>query len=314
MYAIEMEKVGKTYDRFVAVDDLCFKIEQGAVFGLLGPNGAGKTSTIRMMIGITAPDHGQVRMFGRPFERKSLKRVGYLPEERGLYRKMKVLDHLVFMAELHGMSAALARKKAIEWCQRLEISFKLDSKVQELSKGMQQKIQFIAALLHDPEFIILDEPFFGLDPISATMLKDVLLDLKEQGRTILFSTHRMDQVEKLCDSICLINRSKAVLQGSLKEIKGGYTKRSVQISYEGDDSFLQNRALISKFNNYGKYVEVQLAPGANPQDLLRAAVARSTINRFEVMEPSLEEIFITTVGKGNTQTANNTEMMECNNA
>src|SRR5262249_9120251 len=155
-------------------------------------------------------DEGQVRLFGQPLERKSLNRVGYLPEERGLYRKMKVLDQLVFMAELHGMPPAQARQKAIEWCKRLEIASKLDNKVEELSKGMQQKVQFIAALLHEPDLIVMDEPFFGLDPISATMLKDVLLDLKKQGRTILFSTHRMDQVEKLCDSICLIDRGKAV--------------------------------------------------------------------------------------------------------
>src|SRR5256714_3797505 len=154
MYTIELEKVRKTYDRFVAVNDLSFKIEKGAVFGLLGPNGAGKTSTIRMMIGITVPDQGQIRMFGKPLERKSLNRVGYLPEERGLYRKMKVVDQLVFMAELHGMPPDPARQKAIDWCKRLEIASKLDNKVEELSKGMQQKIQFIAALLHEPEFII----------------------------------------------------------------------------------------------------------------------------------------------------------------
>ena len=240
MYTIELEKVRKTYDRFVAVDDLSFNIEKGSVFGLLGPNGAGKTSTIRMMIGITAPDSGQIRMFGQAFERKSLNRVGYLPEERGLYRKMKVLDQLVFMAELHGMSASLARQKAVEWCQRLDISFKLSNKVEELSKGMQQKIQFIAALLHDPDFVIMDEPFYGLDPVNSALLKDVLLEQKKQGKTILFSTHRMDQVEKLCDSICLINQGKPVLQGALKGVKASYGKRNVQIEYEGDGAFLEH--------------------------------------------------------------------------
>lgn len=316
MYTIEIEKVRKAYDQFVAVEDLSFKIEKGAVFGLLGPNGAGKTSTIRMMIGITIPDHGQIRMFGKPLERKSLDRVGYLPEERGLYRKMTVLDELVFMAELHGMAASLAKQKAIEWCKRLEIASKLDNKVEELSKGMQQKIQFIAALLHEPDFIVMDEPFFGLDPISATMLKDVLLDLKKQGRTILFSTHRMDQVEKLCDSLCLINRGKAVLQGTLKEVKAGYDKRNVQISYEGGDAFLEHNPLVSKFNNYGKYVEVQLAPGANAQDLLRMATEHCFVNRFEVMEPSLEDIFLTVVGKHNLETVqtNSMQMAEKNNA
>src|SRR5436190_1908855 len=219
MQTIELDKVRKSYGQFVAVNDLSFSIEQGKVFGLLGPNGAGKTSTIRMMIGITVPDSGQITLLGKPFERKSLNKVGYLPEERGLYKKMKIIEQLIFLGELHGMTAAAARQQATAWCKRLEIDAWMQKKVEELSKGMQQKIQFIAALLHDPDFVIMDEPFFGLDPVNATLLKDVLLDLKKQGKTILFSTHRMDQVEKLCDSICLINKGTAVLQGDLKTIK-----------------------------------------------------------------------------------------------
>ena len=297
MPTIELTRVRKTYDQFVAVDDLTFSIAEGSVFGLLGPNGAGKTSTIRMMIGITAPDSGEIKVFGRPFERKSLHKVGYLPEERGLYKKMKVIDQLAFLGELHGMAAADARKKAIDWCKRLEISEKLDQKVEELSKGMQQKIQFIAALLHDPDFIIMDEPFFGLDPVNAGLLKDVMLDLKKQGRTILFSTHRMDQVEKLCDSICLINRGVSVLQGPLKQVKAQYGKSNVQIEYEGNSDFLQHRELVGSYNNYGNYVEVRLAAGADPQKLLHAAAERSRISKFELVEPSLEEIFIEVVGK-----------------
>jgi len=297
MFTIELNKVRKSYDSFVAVDDLSFRIEQGAVFGLLGPNGAGKTSSIRMMIGITAPDAGEINVFGKPFERKSLEKIGYLPEERGLYKKMKVVDQLVFLAELHGMAAAAARKKAVEWCERLEIAEKLESKVEELSKGMQQKIQFIAALLHDPEFVIMDEPFYGLDPVNATLLKDVLLDLKKQGKTILFSTHRMDQVEKLCDSICLINKGRSVLQGNLKQVKGQYGKSNVQIEYEGNADFLKQTQLVRSYNNYGNYVEVRLAPGADPQTLLRMVAEESRVSKFEVMEPSLEEIFIDVVGK-----------------
>lgn len=299
MNTIELNKVRKTYDHFVAVDDLSFNIEQGAVFGLLGPNGAGKTSSIRMMIGITAPDSGSINVFGQAFQRKALHKIGYLPEERGLYKKMKILDQLIFLGELHGMTAADARQKAISWSERLEISTWLPKKVEELSKGMQQKIQFIAALLHDPDFIIMDEPFFGLDPVNAGLLKDVLLDLKKQGRTILFSTHRMDQVEKLCDAICLINHGKAVLSGYLKDVKAPYGKNNVQIEYEGDGSFLDNNPLIKAYNNYGNYVEVKLAPGADAQELLRQVSARSRVMRFEVMEPSLEEIFIEVVGKTN---------------
>jgi len=171
--------------------------------------------------------------------------------------------------------------------------------VEELSKGMQQKIQFIAALLHDPDFIIMDEPFFGLDPVNATLLKDVLLDLKKKGKTILFSTHRMDQVEKLCDSICLINKGTAVLQGDLKSIKARYGKNNVQIEYEGNGDFLEKNPLVSAYNNYGNYVECRLAPGADAQQLLRMVADRSRVNKFELMEPSLEEIFINTVGKTN---------------
>ena len=299
MQTMELNKIRKSYDQFVAVNDLSFNIAQGGVFGLLGPNGAGKTSTIRMMIGITVPDSGQINLFGKPFERKSLNKVGYLPEERGLYKKMKIIDQLIFLGELHGMSAGAARQKALEWSRRLEIDAWLQKKVEELSKGMQQKIQFIAALLHDPDFIIMDEPFFGLDPVNATLLKDVMLDLKKQGKTILFSTHRMDQVEKLCDSICLINKGNAVLQGDLKTIKSRYGKSNVQIEYEGNGDFLDKNPLVSTYNNYGNYVEVKLAPGADAQQLLRMVTERARINKFELMEPSLEEIFINTVGKNN---------------
>jgi len=298
MHAVQLDKVRKTYDHFVAVDDLSFTIAPGAIYGLLGPNGAGKTSTLRMMIGITAPDSGTVNLFGEPFRRAHLRRVGYLPEERGLYKKMKVLEQLVFLAELHGLAAAEAKRRTLAWSERLEIAAWLPKKVEELSKGMQQKIQFIAALLHEPEFIIMDEPFGGLDPVNATLLKDVLLDLKKQGRTILFSTHRMDQVEKLCDSICLIDHGRPVLTGELKQIKAGYGKNHVQIEYDGDGSFLrQPDGLVESFNDYGNHVELRLKKGADAQELLRAVAARCRVSRFELSEPSLEEIFIDVVGK-----------------
>src|SRR6185437_9623783 len=198
---------------------------------------------------------GEIRVFGKPFERKSLNKVGYLPEERGLYKKMKVLDQLAFLGELHGMAAAEARKKAVAWCERLDIAEKLDKKVEELSKGMQQKIQFIAALLHDPDFIIMDEPFFGLDPVNAGLLKDVMLDLKKQGRTILFSTHRMDQVEKLCDSICLINHGTSVLQGPLKQVKGRYKRDHVIMEFEGNPAFLESNE-VAEAKNFSGHAEI----------------------------------------------------------
>jgi ABC-2 type transport system ATP-binding protein len=299
MDAVHLDKVRKTYDHFVAVDDLSFRIAQGAIFGLLGPNGAGKTSTLRMMIGITAPDSGTVRLFGETFRRQHLRRVGYLPEERGLYKKMKVRELLVFLAEVRGVAAAEAGRRAQQWCERLEIAEWLPKKVEELSKGMQQKIQFIAALLHEPELIIMDEPFGGLDPVNTSLLKDVLLELKQRGRTILFSTHRMDQVEKLCDAICLVNHGRPVLEGNLREIKARYGKNQVHIAYEGDGDFLNTSALVAAANDYGNYVEVQLKPGADAQELLRLAAARARVTRFELAEPSLEQIFIDVVGEHN---------------
>ena len=293
---VELHAIHKTYDHFVAVDQLSFSIREGSVYGLLGPNGAGKTSTIRMMIGITLPDAGEVWLFGEKFRRGQLERVGYLPEERGLYKKMKVLDHLIFLARLHRLSEPEARKRSLTWCERLQLSDWMQKKVEELSKGMQQKVQFIAALLHEPDLIIMDEPFAGLDPANAVMLKDVLLEQKAKGRTILFSTHRMDQVERLCDSICLIDHGRSVLEGDLRQIKASYGKNHVQMQYDGDPR-LDGSELVQSFNNYGNYVEVRLKPGADAQQLLRVASDRARISRFELVEPSLEEIFIDVVGR-----------------
>jgi len=295
-YAVELRGIRKTYDDFVAVDHLYVSIREGSVYGLLGPNGAGKTSTIRMMIGITLPDDGHVRLFGEPFHRGQLSRIGYMPEERGLYKRMKVLDHLVLLGRLHSLSEREARARARQWCDRLQLLEWTHHKVEELSKGMQQKVQFIATLLHDPDLIIMDEPFSGLDPANAVMLKDVLIELKKAGKTILFSTHRMDQVERLCESICLIDHGRAILEGDLKKIKASYGKNHVQIECDGDPH-LEGCELVQSVNNYGNYVEVQLKPGADPQELLLLAADRVRISRFELLEPSLEEIFIDQVGR-----------------
>jgi ABC-2 type transport system ATP-binding protein len=293
---VELHGIRKSYDHFVAVDDLSFAIRAGSVYGLLGPNGAGKTSTIRMMIGITMPDDGEVRLFGEKFHRPQLDRIGYLPEERGLYKRMKVLDHLIFLGRLRGLAEHEARRRSLAWCRRLQLEEWTHKKVEELSKGMQQKIQFAAALLHQPDLIIMDEPFAGLDPANAVMLKDILLELKKSGKTILFSTHRMDQVERLCDAICLIDHGRAVLEGDLAKIKAGYGKNHVQMQYDGDPR-LEECPLVQSINNYGNYVEVRLKPGADAQELLRLAAERARISRFELLEPSLEEIFIEQVGK-----------------
>jgi ABC-2 type transport system ATP-binding protein len=295
MPVVELAGVTKAYENKVAVSNLSLSIEAGQMFGLLGPNGAGKTSSIRMMMGITIPDSGAIRLFEKPFVRESLDRVGYLPEERGLYKKMRVIDQLVFFGQLHGLSASEARKRGTDWAKRVEIDDALQKKTEELSKGMQQKIQFIASLLHDPGLIVMDEPFSGLDPVNAKLLEQTLIQLKEQGKAILFSTHRMDQVEKLCDSICLINKGEAVLAGKVREIKSRYERNHVIVEFEGSPSFL-NSGEIAEAKNFSGHAEIRLKEHADAQKLLREASAVATIYRFELVEPSLEEIFIQTVG------------------
>ena len=297
MPTVELEHIRKVYEAKVAVAGLSLVIEPGTMFGLLGPNGSGKTSSIRMMIGITIPDSGTVKLFGKPFRRDMLQRVGYLPEERGLYKKMNVLEQIVFMGQLRGLSATEAGKRGRHWAERLQITEALPKKTEELSKGMQQKIQFICTLLHDPELIIMDEPFSGLDPVNGALLQDTLLELRAAGKSILFSTHRMDQVERMCDSIALIHRGEVVLQGSMRQIKSEYPRNRVEVAYEGDDRFLHHTSVESQ-KQYGGVANLKLS-GAQPdaQPLLAEAVRNGTrITRFEVKEPTLEEIFIERVG------------------
>jgi ABC-2 type transport system ATP-binding protein len=295
MPVVELAGVTKAYESKIAVRDLSLSIEAGQMFGLLGPNGAGKTSSIRMMMGITMPDSGTVKLFDKPFERSTLERVGYLPEERGLYKKMKVLEQLVFFGQLHGLTASDAEKRATSWAKRLEIDEALPKKTEELSKGMQQKIQFIGSLLHDPGLIVMDEPFSGLDPVNAKLLEQTLLELKDEGRAIVFSTHRMDQVEKLCDSICLINKGQAVLAGRVREIKSRYERNHIIVEFEGSAEFLSSSE-IAEAQNFSGHAEIKLKPQGDAQKLLREASAQAKIFRFEMVEPSLEEIFIQTVG------------------
>jgi ABC-2 type transport system ATP-binding protein len=303
MPIVELQHVRKVYDTKVAVEDLSISIEPGTMFGLLGPNGSGKTSSIRMMIGITLPDSGSVSLFGRPFDRSVLPRVGYLPEERGLYKKMNVLEQLVFLGSLHGLSGSDARKRAKAWCERLGIAEALGKKTEDLSKGMQQKIQFIATLLHEPDLIIMDEPFSGLDPVNAALLMDVLVEMRGRGRAILFSTHRMDQVEKLCDAIALIHNSRLVLSGSMSEIKARYPRNRVEIQFEGDDAFLRHPAVESVKRYPGRAEIVLRASDSSAtlaaeslaeasQSLLATAVRCARITRFEITQPTLEQIFI----------------------
>jgi ABC-2 type transport system ATP-binding protein len=295
MPIVQFDHVRKVYDTKVAVEDLSFTVEPGTMFGLLGPNGSGKTSSIRMMIGITVPDSGSVSLFGKPFTRKALARVGYLPEERGLYKKMKVLDQLIFLGRLHYIGASLAEQRARAWCEKLLITEALHKKTEDLSKGMQQKIQFIASLLHNPDLIIMDEPFSGLDPVNASLLMDTLLDLRHEGKAILFSTHRMDQVEKLCDHIALIHRGRRVLSGSMREIKSIYPRNRIHITFEGDDAFLHHPT-VESLKRFPGQAEIILRPSPtladDAQALLLSALRFARVTHFEVTEPTLEEIFI----------------------
>lgn len=295
MPVVELAGVTKAYESKVAVNNLSLSIEAGQMFGLLGPNGAGKTSSIRMMMGITMPDTGRVSLFEKPFERSSLDHVGYLPEERGLYKKMKVIEQLIFFGRLHGVSTEDAHKRATEWARRMEIAGALEKRTEELSKGMQQKIQLIATLLHEPDLIVMDEPFSGLDPVNAVLVESTLLALKDQGKAILFSTHRMEQVEKLCDTICLINKGEAVLSGRVREIKGRYERNRVIVEFEGSADFLRSSE-VAEAKNFSGHAEIRLHPHGDAQKLLHEAAAMATIYRFEMVEPSLEEIFIQTVG------------------
>ena len=300
MNVVDVSHISKSYGDKVAVSDLSFQIEAGGMFGLLGPNGAGKSSSIRMMIGITMPDSGTVTLFGEPFARRQLNRIGFLPEERGLYKKMNVLQQVIFFGELRGLSASEAEKRAKAWAEKLEITEALPKKTDELSKGMQQKIQFICTLIHDPELIIMDEPFSGLDPVNATLLEQTLLEQRRAGKAILFSTHRMDQVEKLCDHICLIDRGKAVLQGGMREIKSRYPRNRMIVDFEGDASWLDSPAIAGALEDtrvYNNHAELKLRPGQDAQPVVAAIAQSARTHRIEVAEPSLEEIFIETVGR-----------------
>lgn len=297
MNAIEIENISKSFGDFYAVKKLSFSISKGSIYGLLGPNGAGKTTTIRMVMNIIIPDEGLIKVLGRKMDEKMKERVGYLPEDRGLYPKMKVGEILVFLAELKGIRRVDARKKIDFWLEKLDMADWKLKKVEELSKGMQQKIQFIATVIHQPDLIILDEPFIGLDPVNTKLLKDIMLEIREQGTTIIFSTHRMEQVEMICDDICLINKGKMVLEGNLSHIKNQYGKNTVVLDYDGDASFINTLPEVNKIDDYGKFMEIKLKEQTDTQGFLMKLTGEIRINKFEVKEPTLNAIFIEKVGE-----------------
>jgi ABC-2 type transport system ATP-binding protein len=295
MNVIELRNATKRFNEFIAVRDLSFTVRQGSVFGLLGPNGAGKTTSIRMIVNITAPDEGEVLVMGRHMNADLQGHIGYLPEERGLYKKMTIGDQLVFFGNIKGLDTRTAARRADEWLERFELSAWKGKKPPDLSKGMQQKVQFIATVIHNPDILILDEPFSGLDPVSVNVLKQAITDLKQQGKTVIFSTHQMEQVEQMCDDICLINHATKVLGGALKEVKGRYGRNTVILDFAGPDSFL-TADLVKRHNRNASYSEILLQDDADAQEILRRAIAAGVrINRFELVEPSLNEIFIESV-------------------
>jgi len=299
-----LDRVTKRFAGHTAVDGLSLSVSPGAIYGLLGPNGAGKTTTIRMIMDIIEPDEGTVRLFGeRGGGRAHSARIGYLPEERGLYRRMRVLDVIVFLAEMKGVERRAARAKATRWLERLGLEQWRLRRIDELSKGMQQKVQFISTILHEPELVILDEPFAGLDPVNAQVLKDAVLELTRRGVTVLFSTHIMEQAEKLCDELCIIARGRRLVEGPLADIKRTRGGQHLIVGFDGGtgagaaaDVFADKR-VVKQADDYGHYAELELEPGADPQEILQRLVASGArLSRFELQEPSLNKIFIDLVG------------------
>lgn len=299
--AVELRGVTKSYDTFQAVKPLDLVVPSGSTYGLLGPNGAGKTTTIRMTMRILQPDRGEILILGRPQSQEGLDRIGYLPEERGVYRRMKVRKLLQFFGELKGMRGRDLRPRIDEWLERMELADRADAKVQELSKGMQQKIQFIGAILHDPDIVILDEPFSGLDPINQRVLREIINELKQKGRTIIFSTHIIEHAERICDHVCIVARGSKVADGTIPDVKREHGNEYVALRFDDANAFnvrgVDRLRGVRVVREHGDGVDVTLHDGADPQHLLHDLLAGGArLRRFEVTQPSLEQIFIERVG------------------
>jgi ABC-2 type transport system ATP-binding protein len=290
MAAVEIENVTKTFGAHTAVEDLSLKVPSGAIYGFIGPNGSGKTTTLRMIMRILHPDRGSIRVLGADSLGAATDRVGYLPEERGLYKQMKVRDVLRFYAELKGMRNS---KPAIQaWLERLDLAAWAGKKVETLSKGMSQKVQFIATVIHHPELVLLDEPFSGLDPVNAEVLREEVLDLRRQGATVIFSTHDMGMAEKLCDCIFMIYKGRKVLDGTLHAIRETYGSDTVRVRLEGNGDAMDNLPGVAKVSDFGNWKELRLKRGADPQGVLTALLPRGRVCHFELAQPSLHDIFV----------------------
>lgn len=291
--AIRLRGVSKRYGKKTAVRDLDLEVPTGSIYGLIGPNGAGKTTSIRIILDIIGADEGEVAVFGSHDIEAQRERIGYLPEERGLYAKMSVIEHLVFFGELKGMDRRNARREAIRGLERVGLAEETDNKIESLSKGMAQKVQFLATILHHPDLLILDEPFSGLDPINVDLFKTMVLERQREGATLLFSTHMIEDAERLCERVCMIAGATKVLDGRVADVKAAAGRNEVAISFEGSSGFLDAPGLVERVADHGRYVEVRLVEGADPQELLLRAVESGVrLSRFELVEPSLREIFI----------------------
>ncbi|MBB1647565.1 ABC transporter ATP-binding protein [Sphingobacterium sp. UME9] len=295
---LEINHVTKDYANHRALDDVSIQIPKGKIFGLLGPNGAGKTSLIRIINQITAPDSGEILFNGEPLGPQHIAQIGYLPEERGLYKKMKIGDQMLYLAQLKGLSKREALARIRDWCQRLDITSWLDKKIEDLSKGMQQKVQFVATVIHQPELIILDEPFSGFDPVNANIIKEQILRLNQEGATIIFSTHRMETVEELCDNIALINRSKKILDGSVQAIKKEYRNQTYRLEYTAsEDNFLLSDdtlfEVITSTKDEKTYITtIQLNKNSHINDVLMRFIPQIQLNQLIEIVPSMADIFI----------------------
>ena len=307
---IQVQGISKSFGKIKAVQNVSFSAPDGQITGLLGPNGAGKTTTIRMIVNITVPDKGEVLLFGEKMSAKLQDRVGYLPEDRGLYKKMPVGEQLLFFATLKGVPKPRAAKLIDEWLERMAMTEWKTRKWEELSKGMQQKLQFISTIMHDPDLVILDEPFSGLDPINSNPLKEIVHEMKARNKTIIFSTHLMEQAEQMCDSICLINRGQGIVKGQIREVKRdfmqGMIDRKIALEAENVNGILDDTSLIKEVVQHNHHMELTLQDSANPQEILQKLVTSgATVHRFQLIEPTLNEIFIESVKRTNhlTRTA-----------
>ncbi len=293
---LKISEITKQFGRFTAVNQLSLEIEKGSIFGMLGANGAGKTTTFRMILGLIEPTAGKITWDGKSIDYTKSAQVGYLPEERGLYPKLKTGEQLIYLARLRGMDKADAEKEAKEWLERFNVPDYWDKKVGDLSKGNQQKIQFIASVIHKPELLILDEPFSGLDPVNVELLKNAVHDLRKEGTTIVFSSHRMEHVEELCENLCILQHGEAIVKGKLKEIKRSFGKKNVVIHADYDLSFLKDYPGVLKLKEVTEGVHLQISKEEDARLILEDTVKRGFIRKFELEEPSLQDIFIEKVG------------------